>query len=499
MPTWSSCASTRCAIPARPAALAGRRKPGHRHLPPQVGRRVVRGIRGRTPRDPERGAVARRRVRRPRVAGQLRRPVQNDRRAPASCCRITISTACPPICPSWRRPCWRPAPRSSRSPSWPTGSPTASRCARSASRRASPIVLIAMGDAGMPTPRAGRAVRIVLDLCRRRRRRPGRSARSGMRERVRLPPDRTAAPRSTACVGRPVGHSVSPAMHNAAFRAARRRRRVSAARRGRLRRLPGVCRSGQPRGRQRHRAVQGATAFERADDAIRSAGASSRSTRCGASGTKWLGMQHRRRGLPGAARSRRCDLQGLRATVLGAGGAARSVAVALAVGRRARDASRRAATTRRATVAALTGATVGTWPPAPGSWDLLVNATPVGTAPDVDESPLPDGYPLDGMLVYDLVYNPPRHAPADATPRDAGCQTHRRPRHAGRAGAGAVRVVDRRSGPPDRVMRDAAPLGCGIKRDAMHAHETDDVRRVRGPGPARRRSCPCARRSWRTC
>ena len=38
--------------------------------------------------------------------------------------------------------------------------------------------------------------------------------------------------------------------------------------------------------------------------------------------------------------------------------------------------------------------------------DLLVNATPVGTAPAVDDTPWP-GARFDGRFVYDLVYNPP--------------------------------------------------------------------------------------------
>jgi shikimate 5-dehydrogenase len=59
-------------------------------------------------------------------------------------------------------------------------------------------------------------------------------------------------------------------------------------------------------------------------------------------------------------------------------------------------------------VAALTGAEVAPWPPAPDSWDLLVNATPVGTKPQINASPLPPGYPFrSGTTVYDLVYNPP--------------------------------------------------------------------------------------------
>ncbi len=40
--------------------------------------------------------------------------------------------------------------------------------------------------------------------------------------------------------------------------------------------------------------------------------------------------------------------------------------------------------------------------------DLLVNTTPVGTSPQVDETPLPDISGLrPGCMVYDLVYNPP--------------------------------------------------------------------------------------------
>jgi shikimate 5-dehydrogenase len=71
-------------------------------------------------------------------------------------------------------------------------------------------------------------------------------------------------------------------------------------------------------------------------------------------------------------------------------------------------------------VARALGVGCADWPPAPGSWDLLVNATPVGTAPR-DESPWPDA-PFDGRLVYDLVYNPPlTRLLRDAA--TAGCET----------------------------------------------------------------------------
>lgn len=116
----------------------------------------------------------------------------------------------------------------------------------------------------------------------------------------------------------------------------------------------------------------------------------------------------------------RLELRGVRASVLGTGGAARAVVLALGargatVTVHGRDAA------RAASVASLATGKVGPWPPAPGTWDLLVNATPVGTAPHVDDTPLPHG-PFDGRLVYDLVYNPPRtRLLEDASAR--GCET----------------------------------------------------------------------------
>jgi shikimate 5-dehydrogenase len=69
----------------------------------------------------------------------------------------------------------------------------------------------------------------------------------------------------------------------------------------------------------------------------------------------------------------------------------------------------------------LISAEVGPWPPEPGTWDLLINCTPVGQYPRVDETPVPRAA-LTGRYVYDLVYNPR----ATRLLRDAeslGCQT----------------------------------------------------------------------------
>ena len=116
----------------------------------------------------------------------------------------------------------------------------------------------------------------------------------------------------------------------------------------------------------------------------------------------------------------RLSLDGVRASVLGAGGAARAVTVALASsGCRVRLHAR--SPIQAEETAMLTSAELGPWPPEPGSWDLLINCTPVGMYPRVDETPIPADQ-LTGGYVYDLVYNPSitrllRDAEA------AGCET----------------------------------------------------------------------------
>ena len=114
------------------------------------------------------------------------------------------------------------------------------------------------------------------------------------------------------------------------------------------------------------------------------------------------------------------ELSGRRATVLGAGGAARGVTVALAdAGAHVTVCARRRE--KAEAVARLVDGTAGTLPPPAGSWDLLVNTTPMGTFPDVDVSPMP-AERLDGALVYDLVYNP-RATRLLADAAAAGCGT----------------------------------------------------------------------------
>ena len=219
-------------------------------------------------------------------------------------------------------------------------------------------------------------------------------------------------------VGGSVQHSVSPAMHNAAFRAAR----VDAV----YLPLPAVSAADFATFGRALR-IRGASVtiplkvalFDRVDEVY------SVARRIGAINTirvengRWIGGNTDASGFLEPLQER-VSLSGLRASVLGAGGAARAVTVALAssgcsVRLHARNRQQAEETAMLAPVA------LGSWPPEPDSWDLLINCTPVGMYPRVDETPVP-AEQLTGRYVYDLVYNPSvTRLLSDAAAR--GCQT----------------------------------------------------------------------------
>ena len=114
------------------------------------------------------------------------------------------------------------------------------------------------------------------------------------------------------------------------------------------------------------------------------------------------------------------SLKGARAAVLGAGGAARAVTVALA-SRGARVTVHARRREQGDDVAMGCGAEPGAWPPPAGSWDLLVNCTPLGGPSARDATPLPGG-PFGGRLVYDLTYGDGL-TPLLRDARNAGCLT----------------------------------------------------------------------------
>ncbi len=203
--------------------------------------------------------------------------------------------------------------------------------------------------------------------------------------------------------GAPLTHSVSPSMHNAAFRAAG----VDAVY------MPMPAASADDFMTFANAlGVLGASVtipykvdlFRKADDAddvSRRVGAANTLRRDGA---RW---QARNTDVSGflAPLKTRLSLKNARAAILGSGGAARGVAVALvSQGARATVFSRTKA--KADEVARVANGEGATYPVPPKSWDLLINTTPVGMLPNVDATPF-DG-PFDGRLVYDLVYNPPR-------------------------------------------------------------------------------------------
>ena len=281
-----------------------------------------------------------------------------------------------------------------------------------------PRVLIGMGAAGVPSRvlagRFGSCWTYAGDGVA-----PGQVDLPRMRDQFRAQ-EISEATTIYGVLGSPIGHSLSPAMHNAGFRETG----VDAVY------LP-LEASGVEDFFAFARAVglQGASVtapckekmaahVAEQDATSRAVGAVNTLRRLDAGG--WEGLNTDVPGLL-APLSGRVNLSGARATVIGAGGAARAAAFALhgqgaAVTVCARRPEQAAAVARVAP-----GTRAAPLPPRTESWDLLVNTTPLGTWPDVARSPLPDG-PFDGRAVYDLVYNPlETRLMADAA--RAGCET----------------------------------------------------------------------------
>jgi shikimate dehydrogenase len=218
-------------------------------------------------------------------------------------------------------------------------------------------------------------------------------------------------------VGKPISHSLSPVMHNAGFANAG---------------INAVYLAFEPRDTQdfvqfaRAAGLRGASItapfkvslMEHVDEVEPLA------QRVGAINTlidrdgRWVGANTDVDGFL-TPLANRIGLKRIRASILGAGGAARAVAVALAdQGAQVTICARR--TDAAAAIAGLVGGKVGHFPPGPGTWDVLVNTTPAGSPGDPD-NPVA-GVDLDGELVFDLVYRPAEtRLLADA--REAGCLT----------------------------------------------------------------------------
>jgi 3-dehydroquinate dehydratase / shikimate dehydrogenase len=209
-------------------------------------------------------------------------------------------------------------------------------------------------------------------------------------------------------VGSPVGHSVSPAMHNAAFQASGLDAVYVPLEAENVDDFERVAEVLDIRGASVtvpfkvpfFERVMARSGSEALDPLCQRVGAINTLRRAGE------GWQGRNTDVAGflAPLTGRMTLQGARAAVLGAGGAARAVAVAL-VSAGAHVSVHARHIERAADVVRSIGGVGCPLPPAGGTWDLLVNATPVGMSPRIDETPWPNAT-FDGRVVYDLVYNP---------------------------------------------------------------------------------------------
>jgi 3-dehydroquinate dehydratase/shikimate dehydrogenase len=108
--------------------------------------------------------------------------------------------------------------------------------------------------------------------------------------------------------------------------------------------------------------------------------------------------------------------------IVGAGGAARAAAFALVgAGARVRVLARRRE--QAAAVAADVGCGHGPLDRLDDeAWDVLINATPVGSGAHPGQSPVPASSLRSGAVVFDMVYEP-RETPLLRAARDAGCRT----------------------------------------------------------------------------
>lgn len=276
-------------------------------------------------------------------------------------------------------------------------------------------VFVAMGDAGVPT-------RVLSARLRNRWTYAGNAIAPGQLQADRLVKDfrirRVGADSALyGVVGLPVMHSLSPVMHNAGFAALGMKAVYTPMQAADAGDFVRFAKAMGLRGASITAPYKVAlmAAVDEVDTLARRVGAiNTIAVRDG----RWMGANT---DVDGFLRplAGRISLRGVRATVLGAGGAARAVAVALAnqharvtVSARNRD--------RAAEIATLADGTAGPFPPPAGSWDVLINATTAGSRAQ-PVNPI-EGTPLDGEIVFDLVYAP-AVTPLLAAAEQEGCLT----------------------------------------------------------------------------
>jgi len=220
-----------------------------------------------------------------------------------------------------------------------------------------------------------------------------------------------------AVTGSPIAHSLSPAMHNAGFAQTGSNAAYVALDARDAQDFVSFARAMNLRGASITAPfkVSLMSAMDELDPVARQVGAVNT---LAVRGGRWIGSNTDVAGFLAPLKGR-MTLRGTRAAILGAGGAARAVAVALrgagadvcVCARRFEEADK---------VAALVGVRAATFPPPAGSWDVLVNATSCGSRPG-EASVMADAH-LDGEIVFDLVYAPGETALL-AQAQASGCWT----------------------------------------------------------------------------
>ena len=280
-------------------------------------------------------------------------------------------------------------------------------------RRDPSSVVIGMGDAGLST-------RILASRFGSRWTYAGEAVAPGQITAARLLHEFhfrriTSAPAVYGVLGHPVTHSLSPAMHNAGLAALGIEAAYVPLDVTRLDGLKEFAHAIDLRGLSVTIPFK-LDVLPLLDEVAPEAQAAGAVNTIAIADGRWVGWNTDAEGFLAPLRRRIPSLTGVRASILGAGGAARAAGLALlGAGAIVTICARRPHAAQ--VVADAIGARTGEWPPPRGSWDLLVNATPVGSRamPDV---PVPG--PFDGTLVYDLVYDPDPTALMQAA-RHQGC------------------------------------------------------------------------------
>ena len=153
--------------------------------------------------------------------------------------------------------------------------------------------------------------------------------------------------------------------------------------------------------------------------------------------------------------------------ILGAGGVARSIAFGLMRRGAAPDDHQppRRARHRAGRGGRLPDRSPGRSGPASIA-DVIVNCTPVGMHPNVDDTPLPPAaFPRPGMVVFDTVYHPENTMLLKLARERQAAGRHRR-RHVRPPGGPPVQALHRARTPRSSVMRAALKRKLGPIREA---------------------------------